>query len=309
MGEPPIWVVLGRSLGYMIASGDDDAFAAMVLDQGTGLVRGLAVAPNQSTALRQAMTSALTQPASELPPGRPELVLCCGLDPASVRKQLATLLPKQAMPPTRPQAVDAAEDIFDSMVGNLSGRAQPTEFPTPDAWRCLMAVTAEYARAQPWARWPDDEMAQVNVTVDGRAASFMASVIGASGVQRGLNLFPEGRLPHFDGRYGPPVMPSGTLIVWLDERDDGDGVPPEFVGKAMRYGWPEDLPYLPTYLAFGSEGPADIGREDARRLAVAVGAVVDQSRRPTAPPVGRARRGRVPVDADTIGTYTLRLVR
>jgi hypothetical protein len=37
--------------------------------------------------------------------------------------------------------------------------------------------------------------------------------------------------------------------------------------------------------------------------------VVDQSRRPTAAPVGRARRGNVPVDADAVGTYILRMVR
>jgi hypothetical protein len=172
-----------------------------------------------------------------------------------------------------------------------------------------MAATADYARAQPWARWPNEEMAQIRVTLDGTTTQYLASVIGASGVQRGLNLFPEGRLPSIDNRYVQPMMPAGTLIVWLDEREDGDAVAPEFAGKALRYGWPSDLELMPTYLAFGADGPADLGDADVRRLTVAVGAVVDQSRRETAPPVGRSRRGSVPVDADTIGSYTLRLVR
>src|SRR5262249_2948991 len=121
--------------------------------------------------------------------------------------------------------------------------------------------------------------------------------------------FPEGQLPSFGTWRGQPMMPAGTLVTWLDQREDGDAVAPEFAGKALRYGWPADVPLLPTFLGFGPEGPADLGDADGRRLTVGTGAVVDHSRRETAPPVGRSRRGSVPVDADTIGSYTLRLVR
>lgn len=307
MDEAPVWVVLARSIAHVV---EESAFVAMVLDQGTGLVRALSIDTSQGSALRAAMTKALTEPAADLPPAPPALVLCCGLEPARVRQQLSRLLSKTDLPPIHQEGIDEAEDIFDSLVGRMSGRDQPPpdDLPTPDAWRALMAATAEYARAQPWVRWPDDELAEVGITVDGGSDRYLASVIGASGVQRGLNLFPGGRLPAF-GQLAGPTMPAGTLIVWLDEHGDGDEVAPEFVGKAQRYGWPDDLPLLPTYLSFSRKGPADLSNVDVRRLTVGIGAVVQQSRRPTAPPVGRARRGTVPVDADAVGSYTLRLVR
>ena len=311
MDAAPVWMVLVRDITHVFpAEGSETVYAAMVLDQATGLVRGLGLDSTKGSALRTAMTSALSKPAAELPPDRPELVLCCGVDTGSVRGQLAKLLPKDAMPPTRfHDPVDEAEDIFDSFAGRLAGRDQPDEFPTADAWRALMAATGEYARAEPWLRWPDDEMAEVRVTLDGSVSNYLVSVIGASGVQRGLNLFPDGQLPKLEPRSGAPMMPAGTLIVWLDESDDLDRDDSESLGKAGRYGWPDDLPLVPMFLAFGPTGPADLSHTEVRRLTVAVGAVVAQSRRSTAPPVGRARRGTVPVDADTVGAYTLRLVR
>jgi hypothetical protein len=311
MEAEPGWLVLVRNIGDAV--GDELGafrFAAMVLDRETGLIRGLGLDVTQGSALRSAMSSALTKPAHVLPPVRPALVVCCGVDTGPVRGQLAKLLPKEAMPPFRSHdPIDEAEDLFDSMLGHLAGRDQPEEFPSGDEWRALMAVTAEYAGAEPWLRWPDDEMAEVRVTVDGAVSDYLASVIGASGVQRGLNLFPGRTMPILGSKSGMPIMPPGTLILWLDEWDQDDPADSEFVGKALRYGWPQTMPLVPTYLAFGPTGPADLSHTEVRRLTVAVGAVVAQSRLSTAPPVGRARRGTVPVDADAVGTYTLRLVR
>src|SRR5262249_9543784 len=151
MNEATVWVVLARNMSHIV---DEKAFAAMVLDQGTGLIRGLAVAPTQGGALRAAMTKALTEPAEELPPDVPSLVLCSGLQTAPVTQQLTKLLSKDEVPPIRSRDIDEAEDVFDSMAGRLAGREQPWEFAKPDAWRALMAATAHYARAQPWVRWP-----------------------------------------------------------------------------------------------------------------------------------------------------------
>jgi hypothetical protein len=311
MDEAAVWVVLVRHLPIDVEEADSaTAFAAMVLDRATGLIRGVALDLTQGSALRSAMSSALTTPAHVLPPVRPSLVLCCGVDVGSVRGQLAKLLPRQAMPPTRwHDPIDEAEDIFDSMLGHLAGQDQPEDDPSGDDWRALMAATVEYARTEPWLRWPDDEMAELQVTVDGAMTYYLASVIGASGVQRGLNLFPGRELPILGSVSGMPVMPPGTLIVWLDDWDEDDPTYSEVVRKAGRYGWPDDMPLVPTYLGFGPTGPTELSRTEVRQLTVAVGAVVTQSRRSTAPPVGRARRGTVPVDLDTVGSYTLRLVR
>ncbi len=49
--------------------------AALVLDMGTGLLRGVAVAPTDDEALNQALATAVNQPAAPLPPGPPPTVL------------------------------------------------------------------------------------------------------------------------------------------------------------------------------------------------------------------------------------------
>jgi len=59
-----------------------------------------------------------------------------------------------------PQLIEAgsfaeAEDIFDSLVGHMAGRAQPTEPPSTEDWSLLFGQALAYLRAEPWVRWSD----------------------------------------------------------------------------------------------------------------------------------------------------------
>jgi hypothetical protein len=70
-------------------------------------------------------------------------------------------------------------------------------------------------------------------------------------------------------------VPAGTLLVWLDPPDE---VPPEFAGKAIRRGWPDDADLLPVLLVSGPDGPADLDRRGAYHLTLATTAVLAHRR-------------------------------
>lgn len=50
--------------------------------------------------------------------------------------------------------------------------------------------------------------------------------------------------------------------------------PQEFAHKAFRYGWPADAAYLPTWVGVDKDRPSDLSGEAARRLQVALAAVL-----------------------------------
>lgn len=69
-------MVLARDMPATVrVRGADRLVAAMVLDADTGLVRGIAIEQTTGRALQQAVTTVLSQPATELPPGSPGRVL------------------------------------------------------------------------------------------------------------------------------------------------------------------------------------------------------------------------------------------
>ena len=71
------WLVLARDVSHAIrVRGQSQVAAGLVLDVGTGLIRGVAVAPTDVEALAQACATAVSKPAGTLPPGQPGTVLC-----------------------------------------------------------------------------------------------------------------------------------------------------------------------------------------------------------------------------------------
>jgi hypothetical protein len=86
---------------------------------------------------------------------------------ADVREELATL------PDADPPAVDGgvagteAEDIFDSMIGHMSGRRQPKDLPSPADWRMLYDHAAGYLKAEAWRHRSDAEHLGLVVNVGG----------------------------------------------------------------------------------------------------------------------------------------------
>ena len=274
-------MVLARDVPATIrVRGADRLAAAMILDADTGLVRGIAMEHTTGKALQQAVTAALTQPAAELPSGTPDRVLCATGLAAPIRTALTA-----AGPADRPVIVEVqpgsdAEDIFDSFLGHMAGRAQPEEFPTPADWQVLIEQAGDFRQAEPWTRWSDEQDLVVELQLPGRASPYTAVVMGQAGVQHGLVLYPGDQLPPGLREPGPaeqaPRPPAGTLLVTLDPPEE---VPVELTAKAIRYGWPAKDNLVPAFIAFTATGPAEIGRNDAQRLTAGIAAVLAVDRR------------------------------
>jgi len=273
------WIVLLRNVSHAVHdAGEDQLMAALVLHAETGLVLGVSISGTAAEALAGAFASALTNPAGDLPPAPPSRVVSLVETAPEVRKAIA------AASFGSPELIEAgsipeAEDIFDSLVGHMAGRAQPTEPPSTEDWSLLFGQALAFLRAEPWARWSDVVPLAVQLTVDGTAENYIAIVMGNADVQRGLALYPGMTLPPGLRSAGPTpeprqaleATPSGTLLLMLDRPGE---TPTAFADKALRYGWPAGEAYLPTLVSVGPEGPCDLAGVDAQRLQVALAAVV-----------------------------------
>jgi hypothetical protein len=302
--DEPTWIVLIRDVSHAVRiDGESTVVASLLLDADTGLVRGMSVDSTGAGACAQAIRTALRQPAGDLPPRRPSRVLCGVGQRESVADQLAVVLGDGPLPEVTEVASAEAEDIFDSFVGHMAGRAQPEQFATPDDWAMLFDHAHAYHRAAPWRRWTDQDHFDLVIRIDGVPARYLTIVLGAEGVQRGLVLYPGGALPDALGHWRPgatTTLPAGAILFYLDPPAEA---PQEFSAKAARYGWPTDADLTPVWLTTGQEGPADLDRTAVQRLTVAIAAVLAQHRQPghSAPATGTCT-----LAADQQGHYTLR---
>jgi hypothetical protein len=217
----------------------------------------------------------LTQPTGGLPPGRPDEVFCPSDLKARVEEVLLSLGAAGLVPPVREIVPSAeAEDIFDSFIGHMAGRTQPAEPPSPSDWSSLYSHALAFCEAAPWERWHDNDLLALEITLDGACRRYAAVVIGNAGIQRGLAVHPGDQLPPgleewVPGR--PPPNPAGALALTLDHPAD---LPPDVRAKALRYGWPPDVPLLPVAFRFGPDGEGgDPSDNEVQTLAVAMAAV------------------------------------
>ena len=278
-------MVMSRDVSHAVRVTDQPVVvAALILDVDTGLIRGLSVAEDVRGALSQAVERALNKPAGSLPPGRPQRILAAvGLGDL-VAAELGQLPGLNLIPPVDEIVPGAeAEDIFDSFVGSMAGRRQPTDPPSPADWKVLFEQIQTYAEAAPWRRWADDVDFIVDVWVDGEQRRVKAVVMGNAGIQPGLALFPgevvEADFEHRDSA-APWPYESETLACTLDDPDD---VPFEFMARAIRYGWPETALLVPSFFSVDEEGAREISTTDARLCAVVAAAVLSHVRRQLGP--------------------------
>ncbi len=283
--EPITWMVMSRDVSHAVRVMDEPVVvAALILDVDTGLIRGLSMADDVRGALSQAVDRALTTPAGSLPPGHPERILAAvGLGDV-VAAELGRRPGLRLMPLIDEIVPGAeAEDIFDSFVGSMAGRRQPTHPPSPAEWQALFDQVRAYVEAAPWQRWADDVDFVVNGSVDGDAWRVKAVVMGNAGIQPGLALFPgdvvEVDLDQRDPSAPWPFDPQ-TLACTLDDPDD---TPAEFTARAIRYGWPEAADLVPSFFGMDEEGGREISATDSRLLTVVVAAVVAHVRRNARP--------------------------
>lgn len=280
--DGPTWIVMIRDVSHAISVQDQSAvIASLILDADTGLVRGLSLGGTARGACAQAIRTALTRPAGPLPPQPPGRVLHDQAHVSEVLDELAAALPDDASPDISciPPLAEA-EDIFDSLIGHLAGRAQPDDPPGPADWQHFYLRAGEYCRSRPWDRWSDADHLDLRVRIGAATTRYLAVVMGNAGIQRGLALYPGAALPSgmSDWRPGdPPPTPPGTLLLWLDPPDE---VPAEFTARATRYGWPDDHGIVPLPLAVTADGPADVDRTQTHHLTVAMTAVLAHRRGP-----------------------------
>ena len=295
-------MVLIRDVSHAVRiDGEARVVASLILDADTGLARGMSVGRSEGESCSQAMRIALTRPAGALPPRRPSRVLCGVGYQNEVATELRNALRGAKVPAVTEVISVEAEDIFDSFVGQMSGRRQPEEFAAPADWQILFEQAADYAQAQPWLRWADDIRMDVVVRIDGVATRYIAVVIGHEGIQRGLVLYPGGVLPADlqDWQPGAPtLLPAGTLVCYLDPPDQA---PPEFAAKAERYGWPADAALIPVWLVAGPDGTGDLDQLDVHRLTLALAAVVAHDR--SRPAVRKT--GEIVLAGGRRGTYSI----
>ena len=283
--------MLSRDLSDSVrVTGEAHVWGGMALDTSTGLVRGVAVGTGESDALTRAIQMGLTKPAGSLPPGQPDEVLCAPELRAQIIEILLSLIPGDGLPRVRATEPPAeAEDIFDSFVGRMSGRAQPTKPPNPSDWALLYRRAFDFYRAAPWTRWDDGIVLALETSIDRTDGGLAAVVMGNAGIQYGLVLYPGGHIPPGldDWQPGLPVpMLPGTLSLMLDPPSN---LPRDVRDKAFRYGWPPDAELVPAVLRLDPEGGSDPGEAEAQLLAVALAAVTaHDSRGPVA--VGSTRQ-------------------
>ena len=294
------WLALARDVSQSVrVQGEPKVKAGMVLDMATGLVRGVAVGSSEMEALVHAFSMGLSRPAGGVPPGRPDEVLCPSALKVHVEEVLFSLGVVGPVPPVREIVPPAeAEDVFDSFIGHMAGRAQPAEPPSPSDWSLLYHHALAVYEAAPWERWHDRDLLALEMTIDRACRRYTAVVLGNAGIQRGLAVYagdrpPAGLEDWVPGR--PPPNPSGALVLTLDPPAD---LPRDLRAKALRYGWPPEAELLPVALRFGPEGEGgDPSDSEVQTLVVAMAAVtVHDARGPL-----RVRPG---ADAST-GTVSL----
>jgi hypothetical protein len=300
---------MSRDVSHAVRVADQPVVvAALILDVDTGLIRGLSVAEDVRDALAQAVERALNKPAGSLPPGHPRRILAAvGLGDL-VAAELGRRPGLNLIPPVDEIVPGAeAEDIFDSFVGSMAGRRQPSDPPTPADWKVLFDQVQTYAEAAPWKRWADDIDFVVDVAVDGERRHVKAVVMGNAGIQPGLALFPgkvvEADLEHRDPAAPWPYDPE-TLACTLDNPAD---VPVEMRAQALRYGWPETADLVPSFFGVDEEGGRDFSTADARLFAVVTAAVLshDSRHRRPLPKPGLPTEGHVAIPNSGSARYSV----
>ncbi|MDQ6837934.1 MAG: hypothetical protein M3137_06250 [Actinomycetota bacterium] len=275
------WIVMLRDVSDAVqVEGEPVLMVSLVLDAESGLALGTKVGSDGPDALVQALEMALTKPVGPLAAPTPGVILCAAGLATDIEGALATLRPGAAVPAIREtEAVPDAEDVFDSLLGYLTGRAQPGDPPRSEDWQVAFEVALGYWHQAPWERWSDSVPLHLELGTPDDVATYLGVVLGAEGIQRGLILYPGTALPVGSGDgdpEDPALVPSGTLMFFLDPPSE---LPAELVAKASRYGWPADAEVVPAFIGKGPDGPVDVSRHDVQHLSLAAAAVVAHDQR------------------------------
>lgn len=270
-------LVLARDISDSVQVGDlKTVAAAFALDPATGLILGSGMAADARGAVRDLLKSVSAAPNA---PETPRLL--CPLEllgtvgaclPASWRKaEIAAVQPGAEM-----------DDLFDSLVGHLSGRTQPIDLPSAAEWSMLFRQARAFVEAAPWRRLSDDVHLQMDLRLGGTVVHRTGIILGNGGVTYGFALYPgNAEPPGHAARFDPMAPPPGTLVMTLDPASK---LPGYLVAKARRYQWPDSLPLLPAFFVWTGRDAADLTSEEVGLLTMALAAALagaDEHHEPT----------------------------
>lgn len=192
MPAAPTWIVLARDVSdSVVVGGQRRTAVAAVLDAETGLVVNVSPGTSIEGVLGRALKSALVTPARPLEKAVPQrLVVPPELLQAtqSAASRLSWLADTAV---TEGSGMDGAEEVMDSLIGHLEGRAQPDDLPTADDFRVLYRELQAYVEAAPWTRWTDSDWFTANLELGGDQVELACLVLGNAGVQHGFNAVPD----------------------------------------------------------------------------------------------------------------------
>jgi hypothetical protein len=231
----------------------------LVLDADSGLILGSGAAGSARQALEQCLRSAL---ASGAPPAH---LICQPGRTTAVRAAAKAV--GLASPVLGAELPLEAEDILDSMLGDLGGYRSNQDPPSPAAWAALMSATHDFLETAPWIRVPDTVALPAELRVGGRTARYRAVVLGQAEVETGLLLVPEGSAPISE--LNPAALPEGALgIVFMAEKEM-----PVASRRAHRFGWPTKLGLVPMFFCAQKSSGGEPSQEQADHLLLALAAV------------------------------------
>ena len=308
MASKTTWLVMLRDVSKAVrVKGEKHLTACMVLEMETGDMLATQIGRTDIEAIDMAIEGAALDPAGPRTHRRPDRIL---FGPEAAPKiawrinQHADRLGLAQAKLIEAAEVPEAEDVFDSFIGHMAGRAQPNEFASAQDWRMLFDLAHDFLEAKPWERWADNVDLRLNLTVGRERATFAAVVLGNEGIQRGLVMYPGQEPPAGlrDWREGTkPPMPDGTLNFYLDPPSEP---PAEFVAKARRYGWPPEAAFIPLFMRVNGDGSQDVGWQEVVHLALGISAVLEvDGRGPVAADRNKPSAGRLQLPSGEVATF------
>jgi hypothetical protein len=264
--SPRDLLVISRDISDAVQVGGlKTVAAAFALDPATGLILGSGMAADVAGAVRDLLKNVSAangpQPLRLLCP--PELLgmLEGGLPAAWRHAEIVAVQPGVEV-----------EDLFDSLVGHLSGRAQPNDLPSPTDWSTLFRQAQAFVEAAPWRHVGDDVRLQMDLRLGGTTVHRVGIILGNGGVTYGFALYPgDAEPPGRAARFDPMAPPPGTLVMTLDPASE---LPEYLVTKARRYLWPDSLVLLPVFFAWTGDEAADLSSDQVALLAMALAAAL-----------------------------------
>lgn len=302
----PAWRILQRRTDAIQIRGLTEVFATLILDANEGTALGTNIDPDSRHSMELAIEQAATEPAGGARPGLPTAVICA----PELAPTVASVVEGRGIPVIEQPTSDLDEDILDSLVSHMVGRKMPTEAPLPEDWGLFYATMRDFTENEVWTRWPDSIHFRLSLKIGSQRRDATAIVMGNEEIQHGLVLYPSKRIDRAifdaDPREFADRIPDGTSYVFLEPGEAKDQAP-DLRARALRYGWPESMPWTPLPLVSRESRPGEPANRDLQALTLTLHAILDRDQKgpEVAGSAGRASTGQLTLGDGRMGRYRL----